>query len=525
MKLASLRYVLPAAVALLARLLTGPHAIDDAYITFRYARNLAEGLGLVYNPGEWVLGTTAPLWAIVLGGGYRLGFTDLPWLATLLSAMCDAASVVLLVRFGARLGWRPTGAACIGLAWAINPMSIAFATGGMETSLFVLVSLIVLALAASRTHLPLAAFLAGIGTLVRPEGALLLLVVVGWTWAVTGLQTSATRHPRKWLVSRRQTGVVALWGMAPVVAAGLTLWWRYGSPLPNSVAAKQVAYQPAWPLENAVALLVQAGLPGWSTYLLGVLPASVGLIVAALGLLGLAELIRRSLPWLTRQAIPWQPFAAFGMLYLGFYVMVGLRGVRLFPWYLVPIAPLYLLGAAAGLARLRQNLVHPPGSLAPPGTRWTAWLAVIVVLWQLPAIDWRQPLLPAGETLGREAVLLSVGHGLADSLAPTALVAAPEIGALGYASNLRMLDTVGLVSPAALAYYPLPPDQLVTDNAIPARLIVDLQPDVVVTLDAFAQRSLLPDADFQRAYHLDSASPAQVWQSQTLLIFRRADEP
>jgi hypothetical protein len=205
--------------------------------------------------------------------------------------------------------------------------------------------------------------------------------------------------------------------------------------------------------------------------------------------------------------------------------MVGLRGVRLFPWYLVPIAPLYLLGAAAGLARLRQNLVHPPGSLAPPGTRWTAWLAVIVVLWQLPAIDWRQPLLPAGETLGREAVLLSVGHGLADSLAPTALVAAPEIGALGYASNLRMLDTVGLVSPAALAYYPLPPDQLVTDNAIPARLIVDLQPDVVVTLDAFAQRSLLPDADFQRAYHLDSASPAQVWQSQTLLIFRRADEP
>ena len=53
-----------------------------------------------------------------------------------------------------------------------------------------------------------------------------------------------------------------------------------------------------------------------------------------------------------------------------------------------------------------------------------------------------------------------------------------------------MLDTVGLVSPVALAYYPLPADQLVTDNAIPARLIVDQQPDVVVTLDAFAQRSL-----------------------------------
>ncbi len=60
-------FALPAMVALAARLLTGPHVIDDAYITFRYARNLAEGLGLVYNPGEWVLGTTAPLWAILPG--------------------------------------------------------------------------------------------------------------------------------------------------------------------------------------------------------------------------------------------------------------------------------------------------------------------------------------------------------------------------------------------------------------------------------------------------------------------------
>jgi hypothetical protein len=44
--------VVPAVAALLARLLTGPHPIDDAYITFRYARNLADVLGLVYNTGD-----------------------------------------------------------------------------------------------------------------------------------------------------------------------------------------------------------------------------------------------------------------------------------------------------------------------------------------------------------------------------------------------------------------------------------------------------------------------------------------
>lgn len=34
--------------------------LDDAYITFRVARNIARGLGMVYNPGEQVLVVTTP---------------------------------------------------------------------------------------------------------------------------------------------------------------------------------------------------------------------------------------------------------------------------------------------------------------------------------------------------------------------------------------------------------------------------------------------------------------------------------
>jgi hypothetical protein len=40
-------FVVPALAALAVRLFTGPRPIDDAFITFRYARNLADGLGLV----------------------------------------------------------------------------------------------------------------------------------------------------------------------------------------------------------------------------------------------------------------------------------------------------------------------------------------------------------------------------------------------------------------------------------------------------------------------------------------------
>jgi len=349
--------LLPAVAAFLARVATGPHPIDDAYITFRYARNLAQGFGLVYNPGEWVLGTTAPLWALILGGGYRLGLTDLPWLATLLSALCDAGSVCLLVCLARRLGWPTPGAVLVGLAWALNPMSIGFASGGMETSLFVLLALSALALAASHRPVWLAAGLCGVATLVRPEGALLAAVVIASIW---------------W--SRRgQTWQAVVAAAVPIGLLGGILLVRYGSPLPNSVAAKQVAYQPAWPLENAFALLVQAGLPGWSTYLLAAVPEVAGVLICVAGLVTLTLLTRRGIVRVHRDGANWQPFAAFALLYVAFYVAVGLRGVRLFPWYLVPIEPFYLLPASARLARL--PVCH------------RSWLAAALVLFQLTALD------------------------------------------------------------------------------------------------------------------------------------------
>src|SRR5262245_14911733 len=42
------------------------NAVDDAFISFRYARNLANGNGLVFNPGERVEGYTNFLWTVVL---------------------------------------------------------------------------------------------------------------------------------------------------------------------------------------------------------------------------------------------------------------------------------------------------------------------------------------------------------------------------------------------------------------------------------------------------------------------------
>ena len=50
-----------------------PYAIDDAWITYRYAEHVGAGDGFVYNPGERVLGTSTPLYTLLLAGAHEIG--------------------------------------------------------------------------------------------------------------------------------------------------------------------------------------------------------------------------------------------------------------------------------------------------------------------------------------------------------------------------------------------------------------------------------------------------------------------
>ena len=46
---------------------------DDAFISFRYSRHLADGLGLVWNAGEPVEGYTNFLWVLLMAASLSLG--------------------------------------------------------------------------------------------------------------------------------------------------------------------------------------------------------------------------------------------------------------------------------------------------------------------------------------------------------------------------------------------------------------------------------------------------------------------
>ena len=157
-----------------------PNTVDDAYITFRYARNIATGVGFVYNAGERVLGTTTPAYAVLLATASRLSgtFGDYPWLALVVNALINALTFCVIIRLTARLSgyaWVGLGAA---LLFAIEGRGLDFSTGGMEAGFNQLAILSTfLLLFEGRTRW--AAVTLGLALLIRPDGVNLAAAVFG----------------------------------------------------------------------------------------------------------------------------------------------------------------------------------------------------------------------------------------------------------------------------------------------------------------------------------------------------------
>jgi len=106
---------------------------DDAFIAFRYARNWAEGNGLVFNLGERVEGYTNFLWTALLAGFHRIGL-DLAQLSLVCSLTSLALTVVLIALLVRRYTRdAPSSVPIAALLFAANYGAASFGTSGLET--------------------------------------------------------------------------------------------------------------------------------------------------------------------------------------------------------------------------------------------------------------------------------------------------------------------------------------------------------------------------------------------------------
>src|SRR6266513_2005177 len=84
-----LRWV-PLGVALAYALVLPVRFVDDAWISYRYAANVADGVGPVFNQGQRVEAISNPLWTALLAVAYKL-YLPLPLTAWVIGVACVLA--------------------------------------------------------------------------------------------------------------------------------------------------------------------------------------------------------------------------------------------------------------------------------------------------------------------------------------------------------------------------------------------------------------------------------------------------
>ena len=117
--------------------LTTNTTLEDALITFKYAENLAQGNGFVYNLGEHVLGSTTPLWIIILAALKSVTNFDIIASSKVLGIVFDCSTIAILYFTLINISNRSI-AIFFALLFCTNPDIIMICTSGMETSLLLL---------------------------------------------------------------------------------------------------------------------------------------------------------------------------------------------------------------------------------------------------------------------------------------------------------------------------------------------------------------------------------------------------
>lgn len=391
-------FLIPALLLIMSRIalsLYVPFAAEDAYITFRYARNFANGFGLVFNPGEHVFGFSSPLWTLWTALGFKLGAPPVAW-ARLSTLTLELATLVVVTTM-LRLQVSNRSAWCFAFFWAVWPYFGAVSVSGMEN--LAMVGLIALAAAWCARRSRLAGPALAAVALMRPEG-LASVLFLGW----------------------RASWRDRLVGAGLIVAGAVALTLYFGSPLPQSLVAKSQVYGTPGPW---------AGRYWWdwlSPFVFGRFTA-----VSDTGHLFLLSVVFAPAAWFGARTL-WAerrtPLASFVAACLAVWLGYAVLGVAYFWWYLaVPLAGFGAL-AAVGFPRLGRG---------PALYVSTALLAL--GLWTVV------PELYLGRAQSEYLGFARVGEFLALHAQPGQKVMLEPIGMVGFRAPLVILDEVGLVSP------------------------------------------------------------------------------
>jgi hypothetical protein len=174
-------YLLPALTLIIIYLPTNhffSNQYDDAYITYRYAVNLAEGSGLVFNIDENTDAASSFLYTVILSIGYLFGLKDLELLGGILGLVSLSLVCVIVFKISAHLTSNTLISCFVALMAGLNGFLAGWALSGMETLPWTLAVTLCIYLLLINAK-PFAVALAfGAAAFIRLEGIFLIIPVV-----------------------------------------------------------------------------------------------------------------------------------------------------------------------------------------------------------------------------------------------------------------------------------------------------------------------------------------------------------
>jgi hypothetical protein len=381
--------------------------LDDAYITFLYARNLAEGKGFIFSERYPTWGTTTPLLTILLALSGIVG-ADIPTVAAVLDGVALGMQGIFgcLIFRTLRLNrWWPLATLAI-----MGLISLPTSFPGMEYGLYAACSVGALACIAS-SNWSMAALLAAMSATLRPDGALVWLLI----FCAYLVHTRGRIRP------------VTFFACLTVLP---TLWYLYalihfGTLLPQTLATRQI----------------EAG--GWGKF--GSYFAELFLHPERLRPILLSALLGLVLSSWRAPRMLW--FAIYSIIYILLYTLFGLPGLM---FYLCPIHLIIIIFTCAWVALSLEELLRR--------RRIVFIVLLLACVFICTRIDLKNSSAFWGSYLttrwqrNKLSIYRGVALWLRHDFPPGTVFATNEIGVLGYYSRQDLVEIGGLVNPEGYRY-------------------------------------------------------------------------
>jgi len=439
--------------------------VDDAFISLRYCRNLIEGNGLTWNPGERIEGYSNFLYIILTAAVGRLGIDLIAASRVVGIAAYIILALFIILRVWRRAGREPdtTSALTIPLVISVSSLPIIiWSLGGLEASLFALfvtAGIWLFADAIENGRSPVAAgALFALAAMTRPEGVFFFLGAVTF-----GLLSR---------ISARRIRISAIIRMAAlfIVIFGVYYLWRfiyYGDPLPNTYYAKSGFYAGKAFLGYVYMVKFFMAAP----FILAIM---------------LFEVVHTTIDRRWTLAISFLVTMTVG--YLGYVIAIGgdhMSGFR----FVAPIIPTCALAVYYMLRPVAASLPRYVGLLMPAGVLFLSAYQLVEPGPHTGAARQIDPTVFVGRIIARQIVA---------DWPPGSLIALNTAGSVPYyAPQNRYIDMLGLVDTVIArrevsSRKTLPRERVPGHEKGDGRYVVSRRPDYIILGPTWGQPSWSP---------------------------------